>query len=150
MLVLSRPPHGLCLTKSLLGVNLAPGLLVLNFSLVLVEVAQICATKKEMTPLHWILIQNQMIPHVNNYSAAPGNGGEQGLRRKIIELEVELRDVKEKLRMQQEENTDGSSRGIRKVHSEGLLMRIAGYEEEMRDAREKLRLLRRRDCQVED
>lgn len=77
---------------------------------------------------------------VNNYSAAPGNGGEQGLRRKIIELEVELRDVKEKLRMQQEENTDGSSRGIRKVHSEGLLMKIAGYEEEMRDAREKLRL----------
>ncbi|KAI7982789.1 Protein NETWORKED 4B [Camellia lanceoleosa] len=72
--------------------------------------------------------------------AAPGNGGEQGLRRKIIELEVELRDVKEKLRMQQEENTDGSSRGIRKVHSESLLMRIAGYEEEMRDAREKLRL----------
>ncbi|KAL6967832.1 hypothetical protein U1Q18_033642 [Sarracenia purpurea var. burkii] len=77
---------------------------------------------------------------VNNYSAAPGNGEEQGLRRKLIELEVELRDVKEKLRMQQEENTDGSSRGIRNGNSEYLLAKIEGYEEKMKDAREKIRL----------
>ncbi|XP_057513679.1 protein NETWORKED 4A-like isoform X1 [Actinidia eriantha] len=78
---------------------------------------------------------------VNNYSAAPGNGEEQGLRRKIIELEVELRDVKEKLRMQQEENADSSSRGVRNGNSEYLHTRIEAYEDEMRDAREKIRLL---------
>ncbi|GFZ01753.1 kinase interacting (KIP1-like) family protein [Actinidia rufa] len=78
---------------------------------------------------------------INNYSAAPGNGEEQGLRRKIIELEVELRDVKEKLRMQQEENADSSSRGVRNGNSEYLHTRIEAYEDEMRDAREKIPLL---------
>ena len=77
---------------------------------------------------------------INNYSGALGNGEEQGLRRKIIELEVELRDVKEKLQMQQEENADNDSRGVRNGNSEYLHTRIEVYEEEMRDAREKILL----------
>lgn len=77
---------------------------------------------------------------VTSYSAASGSGEEKKLRRKIVELEVELRDVKEKLRMQQEENTEGSSRGIRNGNSHYLFSGIEGSEDEMRDAREKIRL----------
>ncbi|XP_052192528.1 protein NETWORKED 4A [Diospyros lotus] len=80
------------------------------------------------------------INSVNNYSVTSGNSEGQGLRRKIVELEVELRDMKEKLRIQQEQNTADSSRRSRNGNSEGLLARIAGYEEEMRDARDKIRL----------
>ncbi|KAI8523419.1 hypothetical protein RHMOL_Rhmol13G0071800 [Rhododendron molle] len=77
---------------------------------------------------------------VTSYSAASGNGEEQRLRRKIIELEVELRDVKEKLRMQQEEITDGSKRGSRNGNSHYLFNGSEGLEEGKRDAREKIRL----------
>lgn len=73
-----------------------------------------------------------------SYSAASGNGEEQRLRRKIIELEVELRDVKEKLRMQQEESTDGSKRGTRNGNSHHLFNGNEGLEGK-RDAREKIR-----------
>ncbi|KAJ8562536.1 hypothetical protein K7X08_011827 [Anisodus acutangulus] len=67
---------------------------------------------------------------INNYSSTLSNDDDQGLlRRKISELEVELRDVKEKLRVQQEEET-----------SDNLISRIAGYEEDLRNAKEKIRL----------
>lgn len=46
---------------------------------------------------------------VNYYSGMHGNDEEQGLRRKIILLEVELREVKEKLKMQEEGNSECSS-----------------------------------------
>ncbi|KAA8550451.1 hypothetical protein F0562_002135 [Nyssa sinensis] len=75
---------------------------------------------------------------VNNYSSISGNGDDQGLRRKIIELEVEIRDLKEKLRVQQD--ADGSFRGIKRVNSEDLPAKIAGYDEELRFAKEKIRL----------
>ncbi|CAK9182341.1 unnamed protein product [Ilex paraguariensis] len=77
---------------------------------------------------------------VNNYSGMPGNGDDQGIRQKIIEMGVELQDAKEKLRMQQKNNSDGVSRGIESGNSEVLLLRIAGYEEELRVAEEKIRL----------
>uniref|UniRef100_A0A5B7AGS1 NAB domain-containing protein n=1 Tax=Davidia involucrata TaxID=16924 RepID=A0A5B7AGS1_DAVIN len=77
---------------------------------------------------------------INNYSGISGNGDDQGLRRRIIELEVEIRDLKEKLRVQQKENTEGSFRGTKTVNSEDLLARIAGYDEELRIAKEKIRL----------
>ena len=75
---------------------------------------------------------------VNNYSVLLGNGGDQGLNRKMIDLEIELREVKEKLRMQQEENSDGSLRGAKNEIPEDLLSRIARYEQELRTANEKI------------
>lgn len=77
---------------------------------------------------------------INNYSSQSGNGDDQGLSRKVIELKAELRDVKEKLQMQQEENSHGSFEGTKTGNSEALLARIAEYEEELRDAKEKIQL----------
>ncbi|KAJ7941688.1 Protein NETWORKED 4A [Quillaja saponaria] len=78
---------------------------------------------------------------VNNYSGLLGTTGDQGLSRKIMELEIELREAKEKLRMQQEENAEGSSRGRKHDNvPEDLIARVAGYERELRVANQKLRL----------
>lgn len=78
---------------------------------------------------------------INNYSTVTSNGDDVGMRRKIIELEVELRDVKEKLQMQQQEdNLYDSPRGNKYENSENLFARIAGYEEELRVAKENIRL----------
>ncbi|KAF6143019.1 hypothetical protein GIB67_041087 [Kingdonia uniflora] len=72
------------------------------------------------------------------YSGPPPNG--DGLQRKIVELEVELHDVKEKLRITEEENVDILSKvGDNCNHGE-LLDRIAWYEEELKVANERLRL----------
>uniref|UniRef100_A0A2P2JWU4 RAB6-interacting protein n=1 Tax=Rhizophora mucronata TaxID=61149 RepID=A0A2P2JWU4_RHIMU len=76
---------------------------------------------------------------VNNYSGLFLAGNDQVLSRKIIELEIELREMKEKLQMQQDENGDGSFRGGRNVNSEVLLARIAGYEQELKVANERIR-----------
>ncbi|KAK9279143.1 hypothetical protein L1049_012820 [Liquidambar formosana] len=78
---------------------------------------------------------------VNNYSAnlgLPVSASDQGLHRKIAELEVEIRDAKEKLQIQEVEDADGSSRGAKNGNSDDLLSRIAGYEEELRVAKEKI------------
>lgn len=64
---------------------------------------------------------------VNNYSSTQSNGEEQGSRRRIIELEAELQETKEKLRVQQEE----ISNGFKKCDHD-----IAAYEEELRVAKE--------------
>ncbi|GMY10421.1 protein NETWORKED 4A-like isoform X1 [Fagus crenata] len=77
---------------------------------------------------------------VNNYSVLFGNGGDQRLNRNTIELEIELRELKEKLRMQQEENADGSSRGVKIEIPEEFIARIAQYEQELRITNEKMRL----------
>ncbi|KAJ0075006.1 hypothetical protein Patl1_35041 [Pistacia atlantica] len=77
---------------------------------------------------------------VNNYSSLVGNGGDQGLQPKVMELETELREVKEKLRLQEEENADGSAKGPKIVKSEELLARIADHEEELKHANEKIKL----------
>lgn len=73
---------------------------------------------------------------INNYSSTISNDDDQGLRKKIGELEVELRDVKEKLRMQHEEVSERGSH----VGNDNLIARIAGYEEDLRNAKEKIRL----------
>lgn len=77
---------------------------------------------------------------VNNYSGLSGNGGDQGVQRRTIELEIELRELKEKLRLQQEENGDSSSssRGPRHENSEDYFAKMAGYEQELRAANEKI------------
>lgn len=76
---------------------------------------------------------------INNYSSTISNDDDHGLRKKIGELEVELRDVKEKLRKQHEEVSESSVRGSH-VGNDNLIARIAGYEEDLRNAKEKIRL----------
>ncbi|OMP02279.1 Prefoldin [Corchorus olitorius] len=76
---------------------------------------------------------------VNNYSVLSGNGSDQGVSRKITELEIELREVKEKLRVLEGEDTDGSVTGAKNDTSD-LLARIGEYEEELRVANKKLQL----------
>lgn len=75
---------------------------------------------------------------VNNYSGVLANGGDQGQHRKMIDLEIELREVKEKLRLQQEENADSPLRGSKNENSEEYFAKIAEYEQELTIANEKL------------
>ncbi|KAL9382812.1 hypothetical protein Peur_025847 [Populus x canadensis] len=77
---------------------------------------------------------------VNNYSGLSGNSGDQGLSRRIIDLENELRETKEKLRMQQDESVDGSFRGVRNEDSEDVLAELTGCERDLTIANEELRL----------
>lgn len=70
---------------------------------------------------------------INNFSVAPIDGDEKVLRKKVFELEAELRDVREKLKRQQEEGGECKHGGLR-----DLLAKIEGYEREMRDLREKI------------
>lgn len=77
---------------------------------------------------------------VNNYVGIQSSDEEQGLRKRIVELEVELHDVKEKFRMLQEEISEGSSGGSKTGETEVLMTKIAGYEEELKVTREKIRL----------
>ncbi|KAK8584597.1 hypothetical protein V6N13_138555 [Hibiscus sabdariffa] len=76
---------------------------------------------------------------VNNYSVFSGNGSDQGVSRKMVELEIELHEVKQKLRMLEEENTDGSVRGAKHKNSE-LLAIIREYEEKLEIANKKIQL----------
>ncbi|XP_040991931.1 protein NETWORKED 4A-like isoform X2 [Juglans microcarpa x Juglans regia] len=75
---------------------------------------------------------------VNNYPFLLGNGGDPGLSRKIVELEIELREMKEKFRMQQEGNADGSFREAKNEIPEDFPSRIAHYEQELRIANGKI------------
>lgn len=76
---------------------------------------------------------------VNNYSATNSHDEDQGLRRRIIELEVELRAVKEKLRVQDEELSEDSS----DKPSDEIVMvnaKLATYKEELESAKRKIQL----------
>ncbi|KAJ4719251.1 protein NETWORKED 4A-like [Melia azedarach] len=75
---------------------------------------------------------------VNNYSGFIGNGGVQGMQRKIIELEMELCEAKEKLSLQGERNAGESIKDVKNKNSEDLLARIAAYEQQLRLANENL------------
>ncbi|KAI3831172.1 hypothetical protein MKW92_047310 [Papaver armeniacum] len=79
----------------------------------------------------------------NTYSGPlAANGDHIGLSQRIVELEVELRDFKEKLRMAEEENssvTTSPKVTQENGNSEDLLGRIQWYEEELNVANEKLR-----------
>lgn len=76
---------------------------------------------------------------VNNYSSTQSNGEEQGSRRRIIELEAELQEAKEKLRLQQEEISKGFKQCNHEV-SEINPAKIAAYEEELRVVKENMEL----------
>ncbi|KAK8596529.1 hypothetical protein V6N13_001150 [Hibiscus sabdariffa] len=72
----------------------------------------------------------------DDYSVYSGNEGDQGMSGKMAELEIGLNEMKEKLRMLEEENTE---RGAKNDNS-GLLARIREYEEEMKIANERIQL----------
>ncbi|CAI9778662.1 unnamed protein product [Fraxinus pennsylvanica] len=76
---------------------------------------------------------------VNNYSGTQSNDEEQELHRRITELETELLDVKERLKMQQKEISEGSFKKSDCENSEALA-KVVEYEEELRIAKEKIRL----------
>ncbi|XP_043703188.1 protein NETWORKED 4A-like [Telopea speciosissima] len=78
---------------------------------------------------------------INNYSG-PSVNGDGELQRRVIQLEIELRDAEERLREAEEGNKDGShSKTIDKNRNyDKLLRRIAGYEEQLRISNGKLKL----------
>lgn len=77
---------------------------------------------------------------INNYSVLSGNGGDNinSQSRKILELEIELREVKEKLWMLEEENAEVSSRGSRHENIDAVYAKINGYKGEQRIVSEQL------------
>ncbi|KAK8598328.1 hypothetical protein V6N13_094301 [Hibiscus sabdariffa] len=72
----------------------------------------------------------------DDYSVYTGNEGDQGVSGKMAELEIGLNEMKEKLRMLEEESVE---RGTQIDHSD-LLARIREYEEEMKIANERIQL----------
>ncbi|XP_030464351.1 protein NETWORKED 4A-like [Syzygium oleosum] len=77
---------------------------------------------------------------VNNYSVYSGGGIDQGLQLKVMELENELRDMRERVRMQQEENGDGLWREVKFDASDDVASIISKYEKELKTANEMVRL----------
>lgn len=74
---------------------------------------------------------------VNNYSTTQSNSDEHGSLRRIIELEAELQETKEKLRVQQAEISKGFKKCDHEI-SEFNPAKIAAYEEELRVAKENM------------
>ncbi|CAL0317745.1 unnamed protein product [Lupinus luteus] len=77
---------------------------------------------------------------VNNYSGFSGNGSDPGMTRRMMELENELRDVKEKLWVQEEGHLEGSLRGPRVENTEDLYDKINAYEQDLMILNENFRL----------
>ncbi|KAE9606052.1 putative protein Networked (NET), actin-binding (NAB) [Lupinus albus] len=77
---------------------------------------------------------------VNNYSGFSGNGSDPGMTRRMVELENELREVKEKLWLQEEGNLEGSLSGPRVENTEDLYDKINAYEQDLMILNEKFRL----------
>ncbi|XP_048137249.1 protein NETWORKED 4A-like isoform X2 [Rhodamnia argentea] len=77
---------------------------------------------------------------VNNYSVYSGSGIDQGLHLKVMELENELRDMRERVQMQEEENGDGLRRELKSDVSDDIASIISKYEKELKTANEKVHL----------
>ncbi|PIA38525.1 hypothetical protein AQUCO_02700021v1 [Aquilegia coerulea] len=75
----------------------------------------------------------------NKFISATVNGDGDGMRRRIIELEAEVLEVKEKLQVAEEENSGALSRVAGNGNYEELLGRITWYDEELKVANERLR-----------
>ncbi|XP_004294722.1 PREDICTED: protein NETWORKED 4A isoform X1 [Fragaria vesca subsp. vesca] len=74
---------------------------------------------------------------VNNYSGVLSNGVDPQ-QRKIIDLEIELRELKEKLQLQQEGDAGTALRRSKTENSEEFSAKIAEYAQELTIANEKL------------
>lgn len=77
---------------------------------------------------------------VNNYSVYSGSGIDQGLQLKVMELENELRDMRERVQMQREENGDGLRREVKYDASDDIASITLKYEKELKTANEKVHL----------
>ncbi|KAE8712735.1 Detected protein of confused Function [Hibiscus syriacus] len=73
-------------------------------------------------------------PESDDYSVLSGNKGDQGVSGKMAELEIDLDEMKEKLRMLQEESIE---RGARHDNSD-FLAKILEYKEKMKMANERI------------
>lgn len=77
-------------------------------------------------------------------SGGGGGGGDHGMmNRRILELEMELREVKEKLCMHDDDHGGSSNKRTRMIengNSEYLRAKINAYEQELTNVNEKLRL----------
>ncbi|KAF6143008.1 hypothetical protein GIB67_041076 [Kingdonia uniflora] len=76
------------------------------------------------------------------YSTPAAFADGDGIRKKIIELEVELRDVKEKLRIAEEEKTNAFPKVEENYSHENLHVRMSLHEEELKSKNESIRLLK--------
>ncbi|CAL0334756.1 unnamed protein product [Lupinus luteus] len=78
---------------------------------------------------------------ITSYSGLYGNSGsDHGMNRRIMDLEIELREVKEKLWVNEEACVDGSSKRARIDNGEDFRARVNAYEQELRIVNQKLRL----------
>ncbi|OIW14101.1 hypothetical protein TanjilG_19480 [Lupinus angustifolius] len=78
---------------------------------------------------------------INSYSGLYGNGvGDHGMNRRIMDLEIELREVKEKLWVNEEACVNDSSKRARIDNGEDFRAKINAYEQELRIVNQKLRL----------
>ncbi|OIV95665.1 hypothetical protein TanjilG_01459 [Lupinus angustifolius] len=77
---------------------------------------------------------------ITSYSGLYGSGGDHGMNKRIMDLEIELREVKEKFCMNDEAHVEGSSRGTRVDSVEDFLARVNVYEQKLKIVNQKLRL----------
>ncbi|KAF5175658.1 Networked 4a-like [Thalictrum thalictroides] len=75
----------------------------------------------------------------NKFISPTVNGDGEGMRQRIIELEAEVLEVKEKLQVAEEENFGVVSKVAGNGNYEELLGRITWYDEELKVANERLR-----------
>ncbi|KEH34512.1 putative protein Networked (NET), actin-binding (NAB) [Medicago truncatula] len=68
---------------------------------------------------------------INSASGLFGNASDHGLNKRVIELEIELREAKEKIFMYEQQEQE---------HCEDFGVKINAYEQELRNVNEKLRL----------
>lgn len=77
----------------------------------------------------------------NSCSGFFANASEHSMNRRVMELEIELREMKEKLCIREEERVDASCRGGRIENAENnVRAKINAYEQELRYVNDKLRL----------
>ncbi|XP_061366780.1 protein NETWORKED 4A-like [Gastrolobium bilobum] len=80
---------------------------------------------------------------MNSYSGFFGNGTDHAMNKRILELEIELREVKEKLSMHEEERVEGSSKGMIRIdNAEDVRAKINAYEEKLRLSEEEITKLK--------
>ncbi|CAL0301361.1 unnamed protein product [Lupinus luteus] len=75
-----------------------------------------------------------------SYSGLCGTGSDHGMNKRIMDLEIELREVKEKFCMNDEAHVEGSCRGIRVDNVEDFRARVNACELELKSVNQKLRL----------
>lgn len=67
---------------------------------------------------------------VNSYSGIFGNASDHGMTKRVIELEIELREAKDKILVYEQQEHEHSEDGVK----------INAYEQELKDVNESLRL----------